>query len=263
VLAACGGNATAEPEILAKNADLSARLPADAWNGPGAWSVDELRIATGHTTEVDALGSARGREMEEKAALEDAKRRLLFSALPETDREFFDITGEVKAAQTAAIYRLTGRQGLFAVLVAQASDVHAQTQLNADRARNQAKVLMKAGDFAAAARLLSRLTELGVQDKDTLDHAQAASAKVNLSKGIKGEAAAAALAFLSGYYERQDDLEASLKACHQLYLETAEPSRSLLEKLVDLSARTHRPNNAAAFHNEILQRWPPLPISKP
>jgi hypothetical protein len=262
-LAVSGAIASAlAPEILAKNADLVARVPSEAWEGPGAWTVKDYRIATGHSTAVDALGAAKGRVIEEKVALDDARRRLLISVLPEQDKDIFDVKGEVKAAQTAAIYRLAGRQGLFAVLVARESDVQVETKLNAARGRNQAKALMAAGDFCAAARLLGRLTELGVQDADTLDHAHAASAEVNLRLGVKGDAAKFAWAFLGEYHERHGDLEASLKARHQLYLLTNEPEKKLLEKLADLAARTHRPNSASAFRKEILQKWPP-PNSKP
>lgn len=260
VLVAAGFSA--EPEILSKNGDLASKLPAEAWKGPGAWQVQGLRIATGHSTAVDALGVTKGREIEEKAALDDARHQLLAAALPEQDRDFFDLKGEVKAARTAAVYRLPGRQGLFAVLVAQEKDVQAQAVLNAPRARSQAKALMAAGEFARAAKLLGRLTELGVQDAETLDDARAASAEVNLRAGVQGQTASTAWDFLGDYYERHNDLENSLKARHQLYLMTKQPERSLLEKLADLSTRTHRPNSAASFQQEILRRWPP-PTPKP
>ncbi len=251
-----------DTKILTKNTYCCAGVPSAAWEGPGAWTVKDYRIATGHSTAVDALGTAKGRAIEEKAAIDDARRRLLTSVLPEQDRELFDVKGEVKSAQTAAIYRLAGRQGLFAVLVARESDLQVETKLNSDRGRNQAKALMAIGDFSAAARLLGRLTELGVQDAETLDHAHAASAEVNLRLGVKNDAAKSALVFLGEYHERHGDLEASLKAHHQLYVLTREPDRNLLEKLVDLAVLTHRPNSAADFRKEILQKWPP-PVSKP
>ncbi|MCB1279051.1 hypothetical protein [Prosthecobacter sp.] len=249
--------AWASPELLQQDNDLVSLLPREAWDGPGTWTAQELCIATGHSTDIDALGKAKGRHIEEKIASDDARRRLLFSTLPEGDRELFDITGELTAARTAAIYRLPGRSGLFVVVVVPKRELKVKPVLNAARGRSRAIALMKAGDVETAARVLSRLTELGVQDPETLDHARAASAEINLRKSVKGATERSAWAFLGGYYERHGDLEASLKAWHQLYLLLPEPDRTLLEKLADLSKRTHRANNADAFHQEILRRWPP------
>lgn len=249
-------SALADFQVIEQDATLSASLPAEAWKGSGAWKQGSLLVATGRSSSVDALGEAKGRAIEEKAAAEDARKRLLLSTLSEDERELFDVIGELSEARTAALYRLEARGDLHVIMVVPENRVKVEKALNAQRGKARALVLLNAGDVEAAARLLARLTELGVQDKETLDHARAASARVNLIKGVKGAPEREAWAVLGGYHERHGTLDDALKAWHQVYLLEPKPSRALLEKLASLSAQTHRPQNAIDFQNELLKRWP-------
>lgn len=251
----------ADPVILQQHQALAATLPLDAWAGPGVWCQDGWLVATGQSASIDALGAAKGRGKEEEIALEDAKRRLLIasaqSRYPDFDESLYMLLGDVENIRTAAVYRLPPSGNLFLVVVAQASSIRTEVKPDLVKGGKSARSLFAMGEFVQAAKLFSKLTELGAQDRETVAYAKAASAEVNLRAGAQGVNAENALKLLGEFYESKGDLEASLKVLHQLYLRVEKPEKWLVEKLADLSLQTHRPNSAAAFKKELITRWPP------
>lgn len=251
--------------VLQSNSKWSDVLPAQCLKGVGAWSTSNTYFATGQSIAVDSLGQVKGREKEEMIAQEDAKHRILLLAaatqVSKFDEEFFIVEGKMKNSEVAAVYRLPPKDSLYVVLTVPKEDMTVKTTLNTTRARDRARLLFAAGSFADAARIFSKLTELGAQDADTVAFAKAASAEVNLQAGAQGEARREALKFLGEFHQGHDNPEAALKAYHRLYQDETDPERELLEKLAALAEATHRPNNAETFRKEITRRWPPK--SKP
>jgi hypothetical protein len=250
----------AEPQVLEQQPELSPRAPTPAWEGAGGWKSGDSWFATGHSINIDALGEAKSKRTEREAAEDDARRQLGLAAAaveaPDFDPAMFDAEAEISGVRTAAVYRLPGREGVFLIACAPKDGVRVKTTFSPGKACAHALALFAAGEFAAASQAFSTLTQRGIQDPETLAYARAASARVNLKAGIKGETQLKALETLARFHEERDQWEQSLICWHQIYRETSEPDRPLLEKLAALSVRTHRPNNAASFRQEIERRWP-------
>ena len=175
---------------------------------------------------------------------------------PLFDSESHELDEEMSGFQTAATYRLPGRDGLFLVGLVGQKDLRVRVSFDASKTRRNAKNAFGVGDFPRAARLFSALTQHEVQDPETTAFARAACAHVNLNAGVQGESRTEALKTLADFYIKRGDAEQALRFTYDLYRETETPDRALLERLVELSSRTHRDSNAEEFRKEINQRWP-------
>jgi len=255
------GGVAAEPEFVERNSGLAGLAPAESFAGVGCWMIhDDRYVATGHSTSIDSLCAAKDKRTEREFAEEDAKSRIIAEAArlqePLFDTESHNVSVETNGFQTAATYKIAGRGGLFLVGMVSKKDVHVRVSFDASKTRCNAVNAFDSGDFSRAARLLSALTQHEVQDAETTGFAHAASAHVNLAAGVTGESRTDALKMLSDFYFVRGDTEQALRFTYDLYRETETPDRMLLERLSELSSRTHRSNNAAAFCKEINQRWP-------
>lgn len=253
--------AATNSDFVERDAALAALAPADAFGGAGCWMTGDRYIATGHSISIDSLGPAKGKRTEREFAEEDARSRIAAEVArrqePIFDPESHDVTAQMSGFQTAATYRLAGRDGLFLVGLVSRKDVHVRVSFDATKARRNAKSAFAAGDFSRAARLFSALTQHDVGNAETTAFARAASAHVNLAAGVKGESRTEALKTLSDFYFTHGDAEQALRLSYDLYRESETPDRPLLERLAELSSLTHRETNAEAFRKEIRLRWPP------
>lgn len=255
-----GHAVAAEIEFFSRDTDLLALVPAEALEGPGSWVSDGRIVATGQSIALDALGTGKARRTEREFAEEDAKARIARAAARAEDREFDEethaLTAEVSGFQTAATYKLAGRDTLLLVGLAKREAVRVRAVFDPKRAGVSARAAFDSGDFSHAARLFAMLTQHGVQDAETAAIARAAAAHVNLAAGVTGGALSEARQALADFYFRRGEDEEALRFCYALYRDDAEPDRALVERLVELSRRTHREKNAAAFQKEITRRWP-------
>lgn len=252
--------ALAEPEVIEREAELVALAPAAAWEGVGGWDAPGYWIATGHSITIDSLGVAKGKRTEREIAADDARTQLAKAAAAKEVRDFdpelFDVDAELRGLRTAAVFRLPHREGLFLIAVVPKNEMHVRATFAPVKARQHAIALFGGEDFVGASRAFSVLTTRGVQDPETIAFARAASARVNLAAGASGESRRQFLETLARFHETRSEWEAGLQCWNDLYRETEQPDRPLLERLAALADRTHRPNSAAAFRREIERRWP-------
>jgi len=253
-------------DLATRNDALLQLAPAEALQGIGSWTKDDYWIATGYSEEVDSLGKSKGNRTERDFAEEETKalilKRAAISQYADYDDGSYDLKGEISGFQTAATYRITGKDGLYLVGVAKKSGVQVDVVFNPKKARLTAIALFEMGKYHDAAARFASLTQRGIQDAETMAFARAASWHVNLDSGIKGGPRLEALDGLGQFYLEQRDYEASLRHFYDLYVETERPSRQLLDTLVLLCEKTFRGETAANFRNEISRGWP-LPDTPP
>lgn len=251
--------------FLSRDPALAALAPPAAFENIGCWQAGEYFVATGHSTTVDSIGPEKGRRTERDFAEDDAKARMGREAAKEQDTAFDDESHTLVAAftgfQTAATYRMEGREGLFLIGLAKKLDVRVRSIFDAVKARHNAETAFAASDYSKAARLFAKLTQHDIQDAGTTALARAASAYVNLAAGVRGAQRNAALNELRRFYQQRRDTEQELHFSYDLYRETDTPDRELLQRLAELCSQSHRVDSAVAFRNEITRRWP-LPTSR-
>jgi hypothetical protein len=246
--------------ILSRDDSLSRFVPAEAYQGIGFWENGDSWVAVGYSTEIDALEKSKGKRAERDFAEEDAKALILKQAAlaknPDYDGSSYDLNGEVNGFQTAATYRIEGKDDFYLIGIAKKSGVRVDVVFNPQKARLTAIALFEAGKYRDAAGRFAALTQRGIQDGEMMAFARAASWHVNLDSGVKGEHRVEALDGLGQFYLERANYDASLRHFYDLYLESETPSRQLLDTLVLLCAKTHRGETAANFQNEIRKRWP-------
>lgn len=250
--------------VLSRDDTVSKFVPAEAYQRTGLWENGDYWITVGHSTEIDALGKAKGKRLERDFAEDESKALMLKQAAllknPEYDADSYDLKGEIIGFQTAATYRLNGKSDFYLIGLAKKSGVQVEVVFNAKKARLAAIALFESGKYREAASKLATVTERGIQDSETMDFARAASQHVNLDAGVKGEPRIEALEGLGQFYLKQRDYEASLRHFYDLYLETENPSPPLLENLVMLCEKARRSDTSAKFQKEISRRWPTIAI---
>lgn len=255
-----GALATAgSPEVLSRLPELAAVVPAEAYEGVGAWVSGDHYVATGHSTAVDVLGAKKDERAERDWAELDAKRGILelaAAAEKDFDPETCEVKGQVRELRAAATYRVAGRPGLFLVGVVPKTSVRVKVVFSPRKARDAALHHFELGEYQAAARQLAMLSRRGVQDEGTVAYARAAAWHVNLEAGVEGESRASALAGLGQFYRKLGDNEASLDHFYELYRQSERPGRGLLRTLADLCRQTRRPRSAREFEEELHRRFP-------
>jgi len=252
--------AAAEPLFLSREVSLVSKVPKEAFEGVGSWQEGGSFVATGHSISIDALGEAKGKRVERDIAEDDARARITKLAALASEASFdpgaYQVESTISGFQTVATYRLADREGVFLVGLARGDDVSVRVTFDLAKARRSAISAFDSGDYGRAARLFAAVTSRGAQDPETAALAHASSAHVNLNAGVTGPARITALTNLAGFYLQRGDSEEALRYSYDLYRETPSPDRGLLERLAELSLKTHRANNAAAFKQEIEKRWP-------
>ena len=252
--------AFAAPEIVSRDPELGTLVPAEAYEHVGCWEFGDKLVATGYSSSVDSLPPGKARETETEFAEVDAKGRIVSEVAraqePGFDAETHTVSAEISGFQVAATYKLPDRDGFFLVGIVKRDAVHVRTVFDLKRARGNALAAFEAGDYVRAARLFAALTQHGAEDRDTAAFASASSAHVNLAAGVTGSARTEALRRVADFHFQRGDDEKALDFSYQLYREDPLPERPLLERLAELSQRTHHLNNATAFRKEIASRWP-------
>ena len=250
----------AAPEFVSKDPTLAALAPGEAFESVGCWQIGDRFVATGHSIFITVLGNAKDKRTELEIAEADTRSRILQEVarkqVPDFDADSYQLTGEMINFQTAAAFRIPGRDGLFLIGIVESKSVKVSAVFDMATARKNALLTFNAGDFSHAARLFASLTQRGAQDAETVAMGNAASAHLNLTAGITGPARSKALQLLSDFYFKREDDKLALDFGYALYQETKDPERVLLERLVELCKRTHRQSNASAFLKEIALRWP-------
>lgn len=246
--------------ILSRDDVLARLVPGEAYHGIGAWETVDYWLATGNSTAIDAFGKNKGKRAERDFAEADAKALILKQAAlaktPDYDGGAYDLKGEVNGFQTAATYRIEGKDDLYLIGVAKKSGVWADVVFNPKKARLSAIALFESGKYHDAAGRFARLTQRGIQDGETMGFARASSWHVNLDAGVKAEARSEALEGLGQFYLKRANYDASLRYFYDLYLESEPPNRQLLDTLAMLCEKSGRNATAARFKKEISRRWP-------
>ncbi|HEY8668856.1 MAG TPA: hypothetical protein VIL86_19570 [Tepidisphaeraceae bacterium] len=246
--------------VLSRDPEVEAIIPRSAYEGVGAWPVEQYVVATGHSIAITSLGEGKEKRTEKMLAEEDCRRQIAVHAaavkVKDFDEDCYDLKAEISGFRTAATFKLEGREGLFLIGVVKADQIQVEPVFSPKKARLKAFALFEVGHYKEAAAILASLSQLGIQDEETIAFARAASWHVNLDSGVKGEARAAALKGLSRFYYDRQQYDDSVHKAYQLYLETAEPARDMLELLVDLCMRTRREGSAKKFQQELDRRWP-------
>ncbi len=194
----------AEADVVMQDASLERLIPAAAYEGIGVWEAGGKVIATGHSSEIDALGAGKGVRAEKDWAELDCKRRMMESAAAAQDVSFdpseYEVTGETKGFSVAATYTIADRGGLFLIGVVPKDGLLVKAVFSPSKARQKAMDVFDAGEYADAAARFARLSQRGVQDEETMSLAKAASWHVNLDKGVQGTARRDALEGLGAFY---------------------------------------------------------------
>lgn len=241
-------------KLVKENVDLMAPLPKEALAGAGVWSAAGYIFVTGHSKAVDIFAGSKKNRTEREIAELDAKQRLMkFLAkeeFPDFESDFYDIEGTFSGEQTAAVYHIPREEGIFLTLAFAPENVDLRVVFNPEKTRKRAEALFEAEEWNKAGSVLALLTQKGVQDPKTVGLAQAASAHVNLEAGVTGKHRESAFEVLGGFYFSRNEWEKSLRYFFDLYSLLPEPGAELLMRLADLSEKTGRPNNAAAFKKE-------------
>ncbi len=186
VASAAGGG------VLTQDPAFKGVIPAEAYDGVGAWAAGDYWVATGHSIDIDSLGAGKDQRTELQIAENDSRRGIALQAAladhPDVDEDSNDLHADINGFHTAATYKIDKRAGLFLIGIVKKDGVRVQLVFNPKKARIKAIALFDAKQFKEAATRLAALTARGVQDAETIAYARAASWHVNLDAGVTGDA---------------------------------------------------------------------------
>lgn len=241
--------------VLTHDSAYDSLVPAEAYQGIGTWMVGDAIVATGHSIDLDSLGTGKDKRTEQEWSEDDCKRRIMIFVAESKDSCFdddsYDLEGEVSGFATAATFKLDGQEGLFLIGVVPKEQVHVKFTFNPKKARHFAITLFESGQYMEASTKLAALSQRGIQDEEIISIAHAAGWHVNLKAGIMGDARLQALAGLGRFYYERKAYEESLRYFYDLYMDTQKPEINLLKTLIDLCEKTHRDDTSVKFRAEL------------